>query len=411
MNDRAPASVSPATAPAPRRARIRALDVLRGVGVLGMLAVHIQLFAFPTVARWNPNAWGEFIGIHWWAWLVTSVLADGKFISIFAMLFGAGLVMLPGGRERSAVPAWQAHLVRTAALLVLGLLHAYLIWFGDMLVPLALSGAVVFLARGLAPRRLLVLGATTFAVGSIVTLVQMWSLISGPAAALEEWRHENTPRRMRMVDEVNYYQASWADQMEYRVPAAQEIQTWSFVTRLGWQLAGLMLIGMALFKTGVLTAARSDAFYRRLAGWGFGGGGLLIALGLWRSITTDWDALDYVLISQELRTWGNLLVALGWVAVVMLLCRRGRPLRPVAAVGRMALTNYLFQSVVCTTIFYGHGLGLFGEVERAGQLAIVLAVWAVQLLASTAWLAYFTVGPVEWLLRWVVFRRRPAFVR
>src|SRR5688500_6816972 len=97
MNDRAPASVSPATAPAPRRARIHALDVLRGVGVLGMLAVHIQLFAYPTVARWNPTAWGEFIGIHWWAWLVTSVLADGKFISIFAMLFGAGLVILPGG--------------------------------------------------------------------------------------------------------------------------------------------------------------------------------------------------------------------------------------------------------------------------------------------------------------------------
>src|SRR5688572_17993442 len=107
-----------------------------------MLAVHIQLFAYPTVARWNPTAWGEFIGIHWWAWLVTSVLADGKFISIFAMLFGAGLVILPGGSERPAVPAWQAHLVRTAALLVLGLLHAYLIWFGDMLVPLALSGAV-----------------------------------------------------------------------------------------------------------------------------------------------------------------------------------------------------------------------------------------------------------------------------
>jgi len=96
---------------------------------------------------------------------------------------------------------------------------------------------------------------------------------------------------------------------------------------------------------------------------------------------------------------------------VMLLCQRGWPLRPVAAVGRMALSNYLLQSVICTTIFYGHGLGLFGRVDRAGQLAIVVGVWAFQLLASSAWLRYFAVGPVEWVTRWLVYRRRPIFLR
>ena len=407
MNDRAPASVSPPTAPAPRRARIRSLDVLRGVGVLGMLAVHIQLFAYPTIARWNPNAWGDLSGVNWAVWLATSVLADGKFISIFAMLFGAGLVMLSDARERSAAQAWRAHLVRTAALLVLGAAHAYLLWFGDMLVPLALCGAVVFLACRLSPRWLLVLGVTTFAVGSVITFALTWPLTYGPAGELEDWRDQYVPRRVRMVNEVNYYQSSWADQMEYRVPAAWDIHTWSFPTRLVWEMSGLMLMGMALFKSGVLTAARSDTFYRRLGGFGFGGGILLISLALWRSVATDWDPLDYALISQELRTWGNLLVALGWVALTMRLCQRGWRLAPVAAVGQMALTNYLLQSVICTTIFYGHGLGLFGEIDRAGQLAIVLVVWAFQLLTSTAWLAYFAVGPVEWLLRWIVFRRRP----
>ena len=86
------------------------------------------------------------------------------------------------------------------------------------------------------------------------------------------------------------------------------------------------------------------------------------------------------------------------------------PLGVVAAVGRMALTNYLLQTLICTTIFYGHGLGLFGSVDRAGQFAIVLAVWAFELLASSAWLRYFAVGPVEWLLRWVVHGRRPSFL-
>jgi uncharacterized protein len=176
-------------------------------------------------------------------------------------------------------------------------------------------------------------------------------------------------------------------------------------------MTGLMLLGMALFKLGVLSAARSRAFYLRMAAVGFGAGTLLISLALWRSFATQWDLLDYVLVSQESMYWGNFLVSLGWVALVMLLCQRNWQLRPVAAVGRMALTNYLLQTLICTTIFYGHGLGLFGQVDRAGQFAIVLGVWAFQLAASSAWLSYFAAGPVEWATRWFVYGRRPGFLR
>jgi uncharacterized protein len=391
--------------------RIRSLDVLRGVGVLGMLATHIQLFAFPSLARWNPTAYGDLQGLNWWVWLATSLLADGKFISIFAMLLGASIVMLPGRAADRAVPAWRAHALRMGALLVLGLLHAYLLWYGDMLVALALCGSVVFLARRLSPRRLLVLGGLAFAIGSVVTVWLTWSLTQGPPAELAAWKDHYTPRRVNIVTEINQYQGRWADQMRHRVPAAREMHTWYFVTRLFWQMTGLMLIGMALFRLGVLSAARSRSFYRALGAFGFGGGVLLISLGLWRSFATKWDLLDYVLVSQELRYWGNLLVALGWVALVMLLCQRGWRLGSVAAVGRMALTNYLLQSLICTTIFYGHGLGLFGQVDRAGQFLIVLGVWAFQLLASSAWLGYFALGPVEWVLRWVIYRRRPSLLR
>ena len=383
--------------------RIRSLDVLRGVGVLGMLAVHIQLFAFPSLARLNPTAYGDFRGVNWWLWLATCVLADGKFISIFAMLLGASIVMQAGRAAAQAVPAWRTHMRRMAALLVLGLLHAYLLWYGDMLVPLALCGAVVFLAGRVSPRRLLILGGLAFAIGSVLTIWLTWSLAQGPPADLDAWKDRYTPRRVNMVAEINQYQGGWDDQMRYRVPAAWENQTWNFATRLFWQISGLMLIGMALFRLGVLSAARSRVFYRALGAFGFGGGVLLISLGLWRSFATKWDPLDYVLLSQELMIWGNLLVALGWVALVMLLCQRGWHLRPVAAVGRMALTNYLLQTMICTTIFYGHGLGLFGQVDRAGQFAIVLGVWAFQLLASSAWLGYFALGPVEWVVRLIVF--------
>jgi uncharacterized protein len=391
--------------------RIRSLDVLRGVGVLGMLAVHIQLFAFPSVARWNPTAYGDFRGINWWVWIVTAVLADGKFITIFAMLLGVSIVMLAGEAGGRAVPAWRVHMRRMSVLLILGLSHAYLLWYGDMLVPLALSGAVVFFVRRLSPTWLLILGGLAFATASALSFGLTWSTAQSDPVALATWRAQWTPRPAVIALEIAQYRGGWTEQMAQRVPAALETQTLDFVTRLLWQMTGLMLIGMALFKQGVLSAARSRTFYRRMGNFGFGAGTLLISIGLWRSFATGWDLLDFALVSQQLHYWGNLFVALGWTALVMLLCQRGWPLRPVAAVGRMALSNYLLQSVICTTIFYGHGLGLFGRVDRAGQLAIVVGVWAFQLLASSAWLRYFAVGPVEWVTRWLVFRRRPSFLR
>jgi uncharacterized protein len=392
------------------RTRIRSLDVLRGVGVLGMLAVHIQLFAFPSLTRWNPTAYGDFDGLNWWVWLVTTVLADGKFIAIFAMLLGVSIVMLSGEARDRAVPAWRAHMRRMVVLLILGLLHAYLLWYGDMLVPLAMTGAFVFFVRRLSPRKLLVLGALAFATATALSLTFTSSTAQSDPEALALWRAQWTPRPDVINLELARYRGGWAAQMAHRVPAALETQTLDFATRLFWQMAGLMLMGMALFKLGVLSAARPRTFYLRMGILGFGVGGLLISLGLWWSYATGWDLLDFALVSQPLHYWGNLFVALGWVALVMLLCQRGWQLRAVGAVGRMALTNYLLQTVICTTIFYGHGLGLFGRVDRAGQLAIVAGIWAFQLLASSAWLRYFSVGPVEWLTRWLVFRRRPSFL-
>jgi uncharacterized protein len=392
-------------------ARIKSLDVLRGVGVLGMLAVHIQLFAFPSLARWNPTAYGDFRGLNWWVWLATSILADGKFITIFAMLLGASIVMLAGDSGDRVVPAWRAHMRRMLVLLILGLLHAYLLWYGDMLVPLALSGTVVFFARRLSTGKLLVLGASVLAVGSVLSFTLTWSTAQSDPAALAAWKAQWAPRPETIALEIAQYRGGWAEQMAHRVPAALETETAYFVTHLFWQIAGLMLIGMGFFKAGVVSAVRSRAFYVRMGVFGFGIGALLNAFGIWRSFATGWDLLDFVLISLQLHYWGNLFVALGWTALVMLLCQRGWSLRSLTAVGRMALTNYLLQSVICTTIFYGHGLGLFGRVDRAGQLAILIGVWAFQLLASRAWLGYFAVGPVEWLTRWLVFGRRPTFLR
>jgi uncharacterized protein len=327
------------------------------------------------------------------------------------MLLGVSIVMQPDRAGGRAVAPWRAHGRRMAVLLALGLGHAYGLWYGDMLAPLALCGALVFAARRMSPGPLLVVGGLAFATASVLPVWLTWSTAQSDPVALAAWRAQWTPRPDLIAREIALYRRGWAEQMAHRVPAALETQVVHFATHLLWQMSGLMLIGMALFKLGVLTSARSPEFYRRLGVVGFGAGTLLTSLGLWRAAAARWELLDYTLVSQPLQYWGNGLLALGWVALVMRLVQRGWPLAPVSAVGRMALTNYLLQTVIGTTIFYGHGLGLFGRVDRSGQLVIVAGVWVVQLLVSSVWLRYFAVGPVEWVTRWIVSGRRPHFLR
>jgi len=140
----------------------------------------------------------------------------------------------------------------------------------------------------------------------------------------------------------------------------------------------------------------------------------IIYYGAYRMIASGW-AFPYSFTSgQQYNYWASTLVSFAWVGAVMLACRFSALLpltRRLAAVGRMAFSNYIFHTLICTTIFYGHGLGLFGKVERVGQLAIVLGIWALQLIISPIWLRYFLFGPLEWLWRsltyfeWEPFRR------
>ncbi len=380
-------------------ARIIALDALRGVGVLGILPVHMQSFAMVVAARISPTVSGDLDGANGWIWQATAVLADGKFISIFAALFGAGLLLLSGRGGDGAATVERLHHRRMALLLGVGLLHAYLLWYGDMLVTFAVCGAVAFGFRALPPRRLLAGGALALACASVIAL--------GVGVSMPWWPFDTTTRFVQvwapspeMVDrEIAAYQGDWRGQMAYRAPEAFQVHTSQLVLRGFWQTTGLMLVGMGLFKLGVLSAERSTRFYAWLTGLGFGLGLPIAWYSTERGRALHWDLADFMLVRSQLGYWSDLAVGLGWIGLVMLLCRAGWRARAVAAVGRTALSNYLFQTVVCTTIFYGHGLGLFGRVDRVGQLLIVLGIWVGQLAWSVWWTRRFAVGPVEWMWR------------
>ncbi len=400
--------------PVPESQRIVSLDVLRGFAVLGILAMNIGAFSMTAAAYFDPTAYGDLSGLNGWVWRLTHVLADLKFMAIFSMLFGAGIVLMTMRSESRGQSATGLHYRRMAWLIVFGLLHAHLLWYGDILYWYGMCGLVVYLFRKLRPQWLIVWGLAAIAVTSGIMLAAGSSMPSWPPEVLQDVVADLKPPPEVTAREVAAYQGGWLDQMTHRVPKALEMQTMTFLVWAAWRVGGLMLLGMGLFKLGLFSARRSPRLYGTLIGLAVLVGIPVIAYGMQRNVAADWDATYFFFFGLQYNYWASLLVSLGWVGVVMLACQRlglERVTRPFAAVGRMAFSNYILQTVICTTIFYGHGFGLFGRVERTGQAVIVAAIWALQLIVSPIWLRHFMFGPVEWLWRSLAYRERQPFRR
>jgi uncharacterized protein len=394
--------------------RITAIDVLRGVALLGILVMNIQLFAMPTAALANPTAFGDLSGANWWTWLLSRLLADQKFMTLFSMLFGAGIVLMTSRvAARGGAPA-RFHYRRMLWLLLFGLAHAYLLWDGDILVLYAVCGLLLYPCRTWSPRALLALGLGALAIGSGLSLVTGWQLLSAPESVIAMFAGDWQPSTDALSRELAAYRGGWLTQLPQRAAVSFEFHAIDILAWGLWRAGGLMLIGMALFKLDVFGARRTRAFYALLAAIGVLGGLPIVAYGIHLDIAARWDMRFSEFFGDQFNYWGSLPVALGYTGLVMLLCGSdalkglGRRLE---AVGRMAFTNYLVQSIVCTTIFYGHGLGLFGRVSRTGQIAIVAGVWLVELYVSPIWLRHFHMGPFEWIWRALTYGTLPPFQR
>lgn len=392
--------------------RIESLDVLRGVAVLGILLMNIQSFAMPSDAYMNPTAWGDLHGLNGAVWLACHVLADQKCMSILSMLFGAGILLIA---ERSPDRATRVHYRRMAVLIVFGLLHAYVLWSGDILYTYGVCGLVVYLARRWSARRLIVAGIAVHAVSSIIFLAFGYSLHGAPPNVIADIRAsfwQSSPADI--AQELAAFRGGWLAQAPIRVQDSIVMQTFVLLIDSGWKAAGLMLVGMGLLKRGVLSLELTERAYQRMLTTGLAIGLPLIGFGVWSNVRAGWDVRYSLFFGYQFNYWGSVAVAIAWIAAVMLWCRspRGGALRwRVAAVGRTAFSNYILQTVVCTTLFYGYGFGWFGYVSRVQQLLVVMVVWCLQLLVSPFWLRYFKLGPLEWLWRTLTYGRRQPMWR
>ncbi|MGB0386423.1 MAG: DUF418 domain-containing protein [Ardenticatenaceae bacterium] len=384
-------------APVARSSRIIAIDALRGFALLGILLMNIQSFAMIRAAYNNPTAYGDLNGMNLWVWIGNHIFADQKFMTIFSLLFGAGIVLM--SKRIDSNNQKYAHYRRMFWLLIIGMLHGYLLWSGDILVMYAVCGSVVFLFRKTSPRRLVLLGLLGLCIASAL-----------PSWLLQSPQSPPSPEAIAtMIEaEVAAYQGSWLQQMKYRVPHTLYKQTLLIAIWGLWRAGGLMLIGMALVKWEIITAKRSLNFYLTSIVVGFTIGLPLIIFGINHHFANNWAYESSIFNGHQFNYWGSLFVSAAYIGIIMQISQVTRLMwlrKPLAAVGRMALTNYLVQTIICTFIFYGHGLALFGTLERTNQLLIVLAVWLFQITTSVIWLRYFQFGPFEWVWRVLTYQQ------
>ncbi len=410
--------------------RIQTLDIVRGIAVMGILAMNIVAFAMPEQAYFNPLAYGTERAIDFAVYAFSFVFVEGKMRGLFSFLFGASmLLVIQLAASKGESPA-KVTFSRQFWLLVFGLLHFYLIWWGDILTGYALIGMIAWFFRGKTVKSLRRWGIGLIAVQFLflAAMAAMTWMLSAAVAApnpdpdlVETWRSVTemiaVPSSAVLNADLDLYRGSWAGIVEHHLTE----KTWMpfiFTAAFGAETLAYMLLGMAGLKSGFLTGEWDDRRYRKLAMIC-----LAIALPAFAALTTWMFADNFSVTTLSSVSAATVLfrplMVVAYAALIILATRRGGWLVDrIAAAGRAAFTNYLGTSIVMTAVFYGWGLGLYGSIGRAELSLVVIAMWVVMLAWSKPWLDRFAYGPFEWawrsLSRWRVqpmARRLPAIAR
>lgn len=394
----------------PAADRIAALDLVRGVAVLGILAVNISGFAGPQISATTPHLPRPGGPADEIGFALSFVLFEGKMRALFTMLFGASMVLFMERAEAAGGNPESLQLRRLGWLALFGYLHFALLWWGDILFAYALAGVCALVCWRVPSKHLVALGLAIFvlwhtqvAVGSLPGIVGEEQVRIGTASAAQAADYRQTVAEWtgRSADQLARQSGPWSELVQYKLtierfrPLAQAIVGFC-------ETLPLMLLGMALFRSGLFSGAWSRQRLWVVAVAGLASGGALTLATLAFALPRHFPP---VLMNSLLSGWmavPHLLMAVGYAALLMLAAPRllNAPIgQALSAAGRVAFSNYIGTSLVMTAIFYGWGLGLVGTVGAAAQWIFVLLGWALMLAWSKPWLGRFRQGPLEWLWR------------
>lgn len=415
--------------PVPAAERIVSIDVVRGFAVLGILVMNIVEFAWPDEAYGNPAFAGGSTGADLWAWFVQVTLFDGKMRALFSMLFGAGLVLVAEriAQKGDGLSATDLLLRRCLWLVPFGIVHRFFLqWTGDILYQYGLLGVIAVTFRHLRPRTLVVLG-TVWMLAFVPIGLRKYSLqCETRAQAAEATRLQQANEKV--PDALVAAQKRWQTREASIPPKPEVLQKEIADVRVGyWQLfrnrwdynhgfqstflyyywvfdvLGMLLVGMGLGKAGFFHGRCRTRTYAVLLGIGV----VVAAAQAWWAI--EWRATGFSPVALELRliqdatyAHSRALVALGWASGLLLILRAGwfgLLTHALAAVGRMAFSCYILQTLVGSLLFFGYGCGLFGSIGRAWLMAVWFGMSVLQIVFSLLWLRAFRFGPLEWAWR------------
>lgn len=398
--------------------RYQSIDAVRGFAVLGILLMNIVGMGLPAFAYVDPTYAGLHGPADLWTWAVNNVLTDGKMRALFTMLFGASAVLIAERAEGGRPGPAETHYRRMLWLFVFGMVHAYFLWWGDILVCYALAGLVIFPFRKIDIRLqfgvgiAILLGYLAYNLYGANHLEALHAAAVAPgasAAAIKAWQDASftvAPPKALGLQQIAQFGGGFLDALRARTQM-------SLIMQLGLmpfdeipEAIGQMFIGMALFRTGFFTLKWSSRAYAITVAFGY----LVVAPALAWMAWMIWKAGFEPLALHRWEVWqqiGRPLVAIAHASALLLLVRAGLlkgVVNRLAAAGRMAFSNYLMTSIITTVVFCGFGFGLYGKLSRFEELYVVVGVWAFILLWSLPWLSRFHYGPFEWawrsLVRW-----------
>ncbi len=405
--------------------RYVSIDAVRGFAVLGILLMNIVGMGLPAFAYLDPTYAGGSTGADLWTWAINNVLTDGKMRALFTMLFGASAVLIAERAEGGHPGPAQTHYRRMFWLFVIGMLHAYFLWWGDILVTYALAGLFIFPFRKLSVRVQVgvgvvilagLLAANLFVAGQLQALHAAAAQPGATPAALKSWQDASqlvAPSQALKNLEIAGYRGGFMDALNVRALAARLIQTYLMPTDEIPEAIGQMFIGMALFRSGYFTLKWSSRAYGITILVGYVLAAPATAILAWQIQQSNFEPLTL----NRLEAWQQVsrpLIALAHASVLLLIIRSGKAqgvINRLSAAGRMAFSNYLMTSIITTLVFCGFGLGLYARLSRFQELAVVAGVWVFILAWSKPWLARFHYGPFEWVWRSLVRWRPQPFVR
>jgi len=412
--------------PVQQDARIRSLDVLRGVAVLGILLMNIWSFVWPREVHDYPLLLSDLPGATVETWLFIKVFFEDSQRTIFSILFGAGALLLIGRLEAKAgnVSPAKVYYRRTVLLILFGLINGYIfLWPADILFVYGICGLFLYPVRRWRPRSHLILALVILAIPNTLTYLEYEDLRTlrieadqkpeiPNQVAIDAWAEELAKARPEFDDALQenieiMRSGSFGEIFRAQASSTLILQTIVALRSFIWDALGAMLLGMVLYRAGFLTLERSVGVYLTtlLIGYGIG---LPVSYGeAMAAITTNFNP---VVVARAQLTFdvGRFAMALGHMSLILLICKSAmaEPFkRALAATGQMAFTNYLGQSILGALIFYGIGFGLYGTLPGYYMYFAVAGIWAFQIAFSVWWMGRFRYGPFEWVWRSLTYGR------